>query len=610
MRLHVGFLTYLTVFVPSLCFGQKADLILYNAKVVTVDSNFTITEAVATRDNKILAVGKSEELLRLADEATQKIDLKGKTVIPGVIETHSHFHSYGRSHYKNSMPKLPEYPIQWGRVKTKADVLGQIAETIKQNNIKPGELIFFTSPGLLEENGPVEIFYEQLNMKDLDMVTPKNPIVISIGSGLRMFNGVGMVNGQFWDFLWTRYGDFIKRYGRYWKDRNGNPNGIIEPPISLLVEHQMLPRSKAVDLIPMLKKEMQEWSAMGVTAMSSRMGSQDVEALNALEKNHELKIRIPYGLSDFFAVDDPEAALTRLGNLVGLGSSKLWINSITPIIVDGAGPRMATDQKRINEYGPDGKWFPIGQPYLDPEYRGATGNYYKEWFATVARNGGRVANMHTAGDRAVRRMVETLEEINREFPLKDKRWALDHCTMVNPEHLDRAAKLGIFFSCGAMFIARAPDIEKVYGERVAHTFVVPVKTMLSKGLKVVYQTDAHRYIWGDLEVLITRNVGGKVWGPQERVDKVTALKMITSWAAEYVLREKELGSLEPGKLADIAVLDRDYLSIPDDQVSEVQALMTICDGEIVHLHPQFSQEYNLSPDGATIATFKDLYARR
>jgi len=116
--------------------------------MVTVDENFTITEAVAVRADKILAVGTSNEVLRLADEATQKIDLKGRTVIPGLLDSHSHFHSYGRNHFREELgTKLPEYPIDWPSVKTKDDVLVQIANSIKKANPPPGELLFFTSPG-------------------------------------------------------------------------------------------------------------------------------------------------------------------------------------------------------------------------------------------------------------------------------------------------------------------------------------------------------------------------------------------------------------------------------------------------------------------------------
>lgn len=252
----------------------------------------------------------------------------------------------------------------------------------------------------------------------------------------------------------------------------------------------------------------------------------------------------------------------------------------------------------------------MGQPLQDPEYRGASRNYYKEWFTALARSGNRVANMHTAGDRTIRQLLDTLEEIDREVPIKGRRFAFDHCTLVNPDHIERAVRLGIYFSCAPVFVKDSPTLERVYGQKVANTMVVPIKTMLNKGAKVVFEMDAHSYIWENLEIFLTRKVEGKVYGPEERIDKVTALKMITSWAAEYVLKEKELGSLETGKKADLVVLDRDYLNTPEEEISEVQALMTICDGEMVYLHPTFSREYNLNPPGATVATFKELFARR
>ncbi|MBI4444871.1 MAG: amidohydrolase family protein [Acidobacteria bacterium] len=613
-------LKFLIAMVPSLALAQgmaggrmlPADLILYNGKVVTVDANFTITEAVAQRGDKILAVGKNDEILRLANASTRKIDLKGKMVIPGIIDTHSHVHSYARGHYGQELgaENLREYPINWAAVKTKNDFLTQIDQMMKRYKFKPGEWVFFPASNYSESGTAIKIFYEELTAADLDKVTPNNPVVLSIGGGTIIFDGVGMVNGKAWEILWMQYGDFIKKYGRYWKDSSGKPTGLIEPPASKIVQHELLPRPSAENLAPILRKELEEWSAMGITTVATRMGAHDVAALKMLDEAEQLKVRIPYGNEDFFAVKDPDAVFTRMGNVIGIGSSKLWLISFTPLIVDGSGSRGATDQKRLTEYGPDGQYFPIGISLLDPEYRGATGDYYKDWFFALARNGGRLANMHTQGDRSARRMLDILEEINQEVPLKERRWALDHCTLINPQDIPRSAELGVYWSCAPKYVENGPTIEKVYGDKVAQTFLLPLKTLLDKGAKVVLQMDRHQYIWGDLELALTRKVEGKVYGPQDRIDKITGLRMLTSWAAEYVLRERELGSLEPGKKADLTVLDRDYLTIPDEEVSEVQALMTICDGEIVHVHPRFSEEYQLKPEGAVIATYQELARRR
>jgi predicted amidohydrolase YtcJ len=123
--------------------------------------------------------------------------------------------------------------------------------------------------------------------------------------------------------------------------------------------------------------------------------------------------------------------------------------------------------------------------------------------------------------------------------------------------------------------------------------------------------DHDGYTWHDIEVFITRkDAKGKVWGPQERVDHATALKMITRWAAEYVLKPDKIGSIEPGKLADLVVLNQDYMTVPDEQVSETQSRMTILNGRIAYIHKDLAQEYNLRPAGAIISTYEELKARR
>ncbi|MBI4447336.1 MAG: amidohydrolase [Acidobacteria bacterium] len=612
MRTGVGLLSLLLL-ISSSAWASTAELILFNGNVLTVDANFSKAEAIAVRGDKILAVGKNDEVLKLAGPFTQKIDLQEKTVVPGLIDSHRHVHSEARGHYARELKeKLREYPIDWAAVRTKNDFLVQIERMMQRYNFKPGEWVFFPAANYSDSQTAIKIFYEELTAADLDKVTPNNPVALSIGGGTIVFDGVAMVNGKAMEILWDKYGDFIKRYGRYWKDSSGKPTGLLEPPASKIVQHELLPKPAAEFLAPILRKELEEQSSMGVTTVSTRMGHDAIEAYRLLDEANQLKVRIPYGNEDFFAVKDPDALFNRMGNLIGTGSSKLWLNSFTPTIVDGSGSRGATDQKRLVDYGPDGKYFPIGVSLLDPEYRGAVGNYYKDWFLALARSGGRLANMHAQGDRSVRRMLDILEEINQEVPLNGKRWALDHCTLVNPQDIPRAVKLGIFWSCAPKYIEdSAPNIERVYGEKVANTFVVPLKTMLDQGAKVVLETDRVVYIWKDIELALTRkSSNGKVYGPQERIDKISALKMFTIWGAEYVLRDREIGSLEPGKKADIAIIDRDYLTIPDEEVSEIRVLMTVCDGEIVYVHPEFSAEQGLRPEGAVIATYQELFARK
>ena len=111
--------------------------------------------------------------------------------------------------------------------------------------------------------------------------------------------------------------------------------------------------------------------------------------------------------------------------------------------------------------------------------------------------------------------------------------------------------------------------------------------------------------------MITRKDNdGKVWGPQERLDRPTALRTITQWAADYMLKGDKLGSLEAGKLADLVVLDKDYMTIPEEQISDTQPQLTMLDGKIIFVHSQFAQEYNLRPPGAVVSTYQDMVKSR
>jgi predicted amidohydrolase YtcJ len=154
-------------------------------------------------------------------------------------------------------------------------------------------------------------------------------------------------------------------------------------------------------------------------------------------------------------------------------------------------------------------------------------------------------------------------------------------------------------------------IARAYGDQVANTFPSPLNSMVKAGVRVVLESDSDSYLWTDLQAAVTRkDAKGKVWGPQDRVDRPTALRMFTSWAGDYLLRGDQIGSLEKGKLADIIVLDKDYMTVPEDEIATIQPQLTIFDGKIAFVHPNFSNEYNLKPAGAVIATYQDLIKAR
>jgi hypothetical protein len=369
----------------------------------------------------------------------------------------------------------------------------------------------------------------------------------------------------------------------------------------------------------MYKPDMEEMNSMGITAVASRLPEDTRAAYEWLRARNMQTVRVGQGVIEAFGnLEDPVTGLASYKGKVGSGDDKIWITGLGPTAIDGSGSRACTDQKRVGgAYGMLDSWFPVGQCHTDIEYRGApkrsgpiTGNYYRDWVYASAENGIRFANVHVAGDRGVGNMLNFIEDIQRTKGREaTKGWAMDHCDMVNPKDFARIAQTGVIMSCYIRI--DLDDMAQSYGEQIAHTFHAPVASMIKAGGKVVMETDRNSYIWEDMETFVVRkDENGKVWGPQERVDHPTILKMNTSWAAEYVLKPDKLGSIEKGKLADLVVLDKDFLTIPSEQMSDLQPVVTVMDGRVVFVHTDFARENNFRPGGSLISTYQDLRARR
>jgi predicted amidohydrolase YtcJ len=469
------------------------------------------------------------------------------------------------------------------------------------------------------------ILMEELNRWELDKVTPNNPMVMT--KGIPNQNGL-LVNSKAMDIIQASHGDFLKKYGRLWIDAGGRPNGHLEPPATRIVL-SLVPHADPALGGPNYKKGIEEMNAQGLTTISGQMEDGYLKTYQWLDSRGQMTIRLAYGkATDFGTVGgtDMTARLRDLGRQMGTGTDRVWMNSAAPSNVDGAGSRvcMSLQRKDGQNFGAIDSYYPMGQCNMDSEFPGAQGktarlggNYYAEWVLGMGRNGVRFANTHVAGDRSYTLLLNLVEQIQRENgPNAARNWAFDHCHFVKPDDIKRAGRLGVTFSCNSEFILNySPPAVKAYGDDIANTWVVPVKSMLDAGARVVSESPGPDFlgstVWGGMELFQTRrDENGKVWSPQERLDRTTTLRMATRWAADYVLRGDKLGSIEPGKWADLLVLDKDYMTIPTEQIHTILPQLTVFDGKIVFLTPAFSQEYNLKPAGAVISTLETLRARR
>jgi len=612
-----------------LCIGglaqDSADLVLYNGKVLTVDSNFRTAQGVAVRNDQIAAVGSNDEVLELAGPDTVKIDLKGKTVIPGLINTHVHLESPGSYGTELSPSQRKQYSLNFRAVSTADDVLQQIKDIIAAFNIEPGKWIYFsTNP----RGDQAEILYDKLNKWELDKAAPDNPIVLT--TGVPVVNML-LLNSKAMEPLWAKYADFIETYGRYWIDENGRPDGHLEAPAVriLLEDEEFLPTPAPEDVAPVYRKILEERSAIGVTTISGGLHTSSVRAYQWLDSRGEMPLRYGYGVMSTFGFPGADHSQFKMGD----GTDTVWITSMSSRAVDGSGSRMCISLERNSEavaaataetggetrmmgLSAVSKWWPRGQCLMDIEYGGATkgarikANYISEWYSEVARDGLRSANVHVSGDETHSRVISELERIDRAMPGSVKGWAIDHCNLINPQDIPRAAKLGLMWSC-SLGGAVNNQVAEAFGEDALNTWAVPIKSMVDAGINVSLEGEGTGGLWGALELLITRkDEEGKVWGAPERVDRETALRIATRNGANYVLKGDKLGSIEPGKLADLVVIDRDFMTIPEDDISDTRSLLTLLGGKFIFLHTDFANEYNLRPAGAVISTLEDLEARR
>ena len=606
-----------TVSLPA---QQTADIVMHNGKVLTVDNNFTVAQAVAIRGNQIAAVGSNDDVLRMRGPNTTVVDLKGRTVIPGLIDTHQHIHNYAEGAYGSTLTPQQRgtYPLDWRGVRTKEDVLAQIRGVMQKYSFRPGEWVYLNNVGAADNAPLIKILYDELDRANIGSVTPNNPVALDLT--IPDFNGY-LVNETGMKILWDKHGPFMTKYGRFWINNAGQPDGHLEPPAARLLL-QYLPMPKPADVAPIYKKYLEEMAATGLTTVSTRLPEYSKATWELLRSQGQMTARVGGGMQDVFGnlnAADVDAGLRQYSGIAGKGDDMLWVTSVAPTAIDGGGSRACTNEKRQGQLEVIDGWWPMGQCHTDQEFRGAAGragpiqgNYFREWVVSSGKNNVRFANTHTAGDRSVKNMLDMVEAIQRQYGRDaTKNWAMDHCRYVDPADMPRAARLGVGFSCAPKYIQSAPNVATAYNERMAQNMIVPVGTMVKNNVKVVYEADRDNYTWDDLELLLTRkDRQGKVWGAHERVDKPTALRMITSWAADYVLRADKIGSIQTGKLADIVVLDKDYMTIPADDVSALRPQMTIFDGKVIFLTPQFSAEQNLKPAGALVSTYDELYARR
>ena len=553
--------------VAALVLGADADLILHNGKIVTVDKQFSIRQAVAIKNGKITAVGESQAVLAAErGPKTQVIDLAGGTVLPGLIDSHLHALEGGLSEFRGPVPPLDSY----------AAIQGFIREQTRKT--PKGEWI------VVPRTFPTRVKEMRMPTRELLDVATEHPVMFD-ASYVVVVNALGLkVSGI------TRATPDPPQ-GAIVKDDKGEPNGMLRNAQSLLKGLHRDAGFSEAEKLAALEKMLRLYVQAGLTEIGDGMVTDERFALyQKLKAAGRLPIRVVMTWWQDAARPTQELLSeirsARYRPLAGDDWLKFGAYKVN---VDG-GMTIGTAYQR-QPYPPPGRQL---YGHISPGYRGQLFEPPDKLLALMraARDQGWALSAHCQGGGAIDGFLDVLETLDRERPIAASRSHLIHASFQSPEAIQRMKRMGILADVQAAWLhLDIPALEKVFGyDALRHFF--PLRSYIAAGIVVAGGSDhmilhdKNRAInpfnpFHGLWISVTRQTsGGRVFHPEEKITREEALKTYTIWAAYRHFAERVKGSIEPGKLADLTVIDRDYLTCPEDQIKAIEPVMAIIGGQI------------------------------
>ena len=544
--------------VTATAVAQTADIILVNGNVITMDERKPRAAAIAIQGEKILAVGANEEIRRLGDSRTRVIDLRGKTVIPGLVDGHLHFVGLGSD---------PGSAVDLGDAKSEADVAALVQRAA--GRAKPGEWI--TGGDWHTGNWERE---EWPKKATLDQAAPNNPVLLS-----GMHGHASWANSKALDMAGITRSTPDPPGGKILRDAQaGEPNGILIENAQALVRNK-IPESSREPLKERIQKSVRLALSYGFTgAHDIGTSLAAVDAYKELIEAGEFPFRINAIPRVWNAGPQLDEILKR-GVLAGFGNHRLTMRGVK-LSIDGAlGSRGAA----------------LMRPYSDESHNiGVIRVPYDQIYFILEEclKAGFNAALHAIGDRGNQMALDAVEEALRVVPVKNHRIRIEHAQVVRPEDLPRFTQLGIIASFQWIHCTLdMPWAEKRVGaERLRAAYAW--RTLANLGTRLLGGSDEGARTFSPfmgIYAAVTRQdekgwpAGG--WYPEQKLTRLEALKSYTLDAAFASFEEDVLGSITPGKYADLVVLSKDILGVPAPEILQTQALLTMVGGKIVFERP-------------------------
>ncbi len=539
----------------SLAFAQGADSLLINGKILTQDAKNSVRQALAVRDGKIAATGSNAEIGKLAGRGTRVIDLGGRTVIPGMIDSHLHGIRAGQTFGTE---------VNWIGAASIDEALARIRGGARS---KPAGQWIIVAGGWTEQQ-----FAEKRRPTQAELIAaaPSNPVYIQLFYQWALLNPLGLKALNISSDADLTLGAKLER------DTSGNlSGGIVGSAFAISALFDRLPQPTLEQQAEGSAKFFRDLNRLGLTGFADPGGrnvyAKDYQALYRLWQEKKLTVRIAYSIFSQNAGRELEEiqALTQLLPM-GMGDDMLRFIGIGEAVTVGMYNNDKPTEKDREEF-----------------YRAA------KWAAEKRLS----LQIHWENDRSVGEALSVFERLNKEIPITGLRWFIAHLNNASEPTLRRMKDLGIGWAVQNATYYSAERYLKAEGAAgLGRT--PPIKTGLKMGVNIGMGTDAHRVASYNPMVALRWLVDGKsVWGMPTRgaeqlLSREEALRLYTLGSAWFVQDDARRGSLVPGKLADLAVLSRDYMTVPVDQISELESVLTMVGGKVVYANQRFAKFEN------------------
>jgi predicted amidohydrolase YtcJ len=558
---------------------MSVDMIIHNAKIAT-NGVPSFVEAIAINGGKISAVGKDEEILRLQEPGTQVINGERRTVIPGLNDSHMHPIRGGLNY---------NMELRWDGVASLADALRMLKAQAARTPAPQWVRVV---------GGWTEFQFAERRMPTLDEINaaaPDTPVFVLHLYDRALLNAAALRA--------VGYGKDSPEFpaGEVQRDSRGNPTGLLIAKPNANILYSTLargPKLSREDQLNSSRLFFRELNRFGLTSVIDAGGGfqnypDDYGVVNELHRNGELSIRLAYNLF----TQKPKQELSDFQN---------WTKMTKPgagddfYRVNGAGENLvfsAADFEDFLQPRPD--MLPVMESELKAVIRHLVENRWP-------------FRIHTTYNETIERALNVYEEVNREIPFDGLHWFFDHCETISDRNIERVKALGGGIAIQNRMAFQGEYFVERYGAQQAQR-TPPIRRMLELGVPVGAGTDATRVSsynpFLSLYWLVTgKTIGGLSLYPEEnRFDRAKALELYTVGSSWFSTEDGKKGSLAAGQLADLAVLSSDYFSIPEEEIKNLESVLTIVGGKIVYAAGEYSKmappELPVSPDWSPVKQY-------